>query len=233
MENVNFSGQAALLKNQSIDYPVNQDLFVKDFPLKAISNPQGIDTGIEAGLLRLELPGKELYPGYYKLTVSQEGSQDTLYHEFKVTWEKEPLSLKDVDYAVKSMKSILTDEEFDDLDSGKDQDKWLKLLAYWKKNDPTPQTPYNEAMTVFFERVDYAFFNYSTVTDNDGSLTDRGLVYILNGAADKVDDSLNESNKVEIWTYTRLGKVYTFETVSLGDFKLKSITDLQGNKLTD
>ncbi len=233
MEDISFSGQASLLKNTSLEYPADKDIFLKNLPLKSITKPADISGEIEAGLLKIELPGNELYPGFYKLSIHKEGSQDTLYHEFTVTWEKEPLSLKDVDYAVETVKKILTDEEYDNLDSGTDKEKWLKLLAYWKTQDPTPQTPYNEAMAAYYNRVDYAFFNYSTITEKDGSLTDRGLVYILNGPADKIEDSLNESNKVEIWTYDRLGKKYTFESVSVGELKLKSITDMQGNLLTN
>lgn len=181
MEDVNFSGQAALLKNKNFDYDINTDSFLDNFAIKSISTPNDVTSDIEAGLLKIDLPGNELYPGYYKLSLHKEGSEDTLFHEFQVAWEREPLSLKDVDYAVDAAKKILTEEEFDAINSGTDKEKWLKLLQYWKKNDPTPQTPYNEAMSAYYERVDYAFFNFSTVTEKDGSMTDRGLIYILNG----------------------------------------------------
>ncbi len=233
MADVSFTGQVKVLKNKGLDYPVNRDFLMKDFGFKPLDKPADAGTNIQAGLLQLELPGNELYPGYYKLSIHQEGSQDTLYHEFQVVWEKEPLSLKDVDYAVEAVKKILSEDDYDMINSGTDKEKWIKLLQYWKNNDPTPQTPYNEAMATYYERVDYAFFNYSTVAEKDGSFTDRGLIYILNGPADSIEDSLNENNKVEIWKYNRLGKIFTFESLSVGELKLLSITDLEGKKLTE
>jgi hypothetical protein len=82
-------------------------------------------------------------------------------------------------------------------------------------------------MFEYFRRVDYAFFNFQSVSQKDGADTDRGKIYILNGKPGSVERNLVGDKSFELWTYEKMKKVYTFELVSNGNFKLTSIKDIK------
>lgn len=179
----------------------------------------------EKGLIQIELPSSTIVPGNYKLIISDNKTLKKEF-EFKVVWFDEPLSLKDPDYAARSMYYVLTEEEYDALKSGSDKEILRKIYDYWKSQDPTPATPYNEAMNAYFQRVDFAFYNYRTIKERDGSQTGRGKIYILYGEPDSVKQNLDEKNPQEIWTYKRLNKQFVFEMISAGIYKLTMINEI-------
>ena len=69
-----------------------------------------------------------------------------------------PFSLQNTEYAVKMMYYILPDDEYSALNSGNEEKMKQKLFKYWTAHDPTKNTPYNEAMAQFFNRVDHGLF---------------------------------------------------------------------------
>jgi GWxTD domain-containing protein len=139
-----------------------------------------------------------------------------------------PFSLRDFDIAQKYLKLITSENEFDNLKSGSKNVQREKFIEFWKKHDPTPSTAYNELMTEFYKRVDYSIINFSTVSTPDGSETDRGKTYILNGKPDETERTLNPNEApFEIWTYKKINKKYIFIDESRqGNYKLASIEKL-------
>ncbi len=184
----------------------------KDLNLYTIKFPLKTDT--------LEISKYELL-----IEDTQQSKVPVSKKEFEVVWYKMPFSLRDFDMAQKQLKLITNEKEFDELRSGSKTVQREKFLEFWKKKDPTPNTLYNELMTEFFKRVDFAMMNYSSVQTPDGSETDRGKTYILYGKPDNVDRKLipNEA-PVEVWSYTKLSKKYIFIDESRqGNYKLASI----------
>ncbi len=55
------------------------------------------------------------------------------------------------------------------------------VVDFWQKRDPTPETPENEARTEFEKRVAFADSRF-TQQETRGSLTDRGMVFVLLGS---------------------------------------------------
>lgn len=176
-------------------------------------------------ILDIELPVNALVPGNYELGLSIEDEISETF-DFEVIWFDKPLSLKDPEYAAKSMYYILTEEEYDKIRSGDEEDIIRKVFDYWKQQDPSPATPYNEAMAAYFERVDYSFFNYQTIKERDGAATARGKIHILYGPPDRVDQDLKNDNAREIWTYEKVKKQFVFEMVAIGIYKLTEIKEL-------
>jgi GWxTD domain-containing protein len=177
------------------------------------------------GLLYIDLSVEELVPGNYELKVVKSGTGDTITHNFEIVWEDMPVILQRPEYAVESMYYILTDEEYEEMKDVDEDDYSKEILKYWKKEDPTPSTPFNEAMAEYFKRVDYAMFNMRTLSQKNGIKTDRGKVYILYGAPSKIDRTLNDNKTYEIWEYAHLDKKFIFETISQGVFKLIKIEE--------
>jgi GWxTD domain-containing protein len=74
---------------------------------------------------------------------------------------------------------------------------------FWKKRDPSPDTPQNEEMQEFYRRVQYA--NQHFGTGGPGWKSDMGQVYIKYGPPDEVDRHPFNFDRPpeEIWYYYR------------------------------
>lgn len=197
--------------------------------LSKIPFPQNLvlNENLKIGSMEVVLGADKLVPGKYVLKVWSGSLKDTLKFDFSIIWNDMPLSLKNPDYATEMMYYILTDDEYKEIRSGSSAKVFKKILDYWNKRDPTPNTLYNEAMTEYFRRVDYAFFNFQTTVEKDGAKTDRGKIYILYGKPDVSDRKLEKENQtVEIWRYKKLKKEFVFQTNSAGKLQLKKINDI-------
>lgn len=221
---ISYSGTAGLYENESYDIRMASD---KGLEIDLITNYFNDElSNLKYGLLELKIPAEMLVPGSYELKVFGSGSSDTLKHDFDVEWVNMPLSLKRIDYAVKSLYYILSEDEYDKISSGSDDEKYNNLIKYWASQDPTPGTSYNEAMAEYYSRVDYAFFNFQTISQKDGAATDPGKIYILYGKPDKIDRDLTGNNAKELWWYDRLKKEFIFEAVTTGMYKLVKINEI-------
>lgn len=162
-------------------------------------------------------------PGSYNLILKYGVRLDTF--SFRVVWENMPKSLRDPQYMLRVMEYILTDDEIKRFRAFKRRQLPEILFEYWKRLDPTPNTPYNESMNEYFTRVDYASTAFRTSSQSDGALTDRGMIYILFGPPDDIRRFHQNNRLREQWTYRRLIKEYTFEQVSTGNFRLIQINE--------
>ena len=112
------------------------------------------------------------------------------------------------------------------MQNGDESEMKANFDEYWKTKDPTPITPFNEAMSQYFSRVDYAFFNFQSISQIDGAKTDKGKIYILYGKPDKIDSEFINNRQEEVWTYTNFKKKYYFSTIATGLLKLSKIEEL-------
>jgi GWxTD domain-containing protein len=189
-----------------------------------VGNPSDKGYG---GILKITFTADRTAPGNYKLRIWDNTENDTLEFKFKIIWEDIPYTLRNPKYAADIMYYVLTDEEYDEIKSGSDREILHKIFEWWRKHDPTRFTLYNEAMAEYFNRADYAFFNFKTIYEKDGAKTDRGKIYILYGAPDDVKNTMNEKGEAqEIWIYHKLKKQFTFETDKTDIIYLKEIKDL-------
>jgi GWxTD domain-containing protein len=188
---------------------------------------------LTAGRLTIfRLPIDTLDPGRYDLVVraTKLGDRDTIDAPLRIFWREMPLSLQDLDFARSAMEHILTDEQYDDLMSGSDEERDAKFRAYWKAHDPDPSTPRNEAMEEYFRRVDQAYYKFQTLDTPNGAATDRGKVYILFGPPDDVRRSLKSGEPLEeVWHYRDLRRTFWFSDKNRnGDLRL--VRQLDENK---
>lgn len=81
---------------------------------------------------------------------------------------------------------------------------------FWKRRDPTPDTPENETMEEFYRRVQYANQHFGVA--GPGWRTDMGKIYIKYGQPDEVVRSPFNFDRPpeEIWYYYTKNLVYTF-----------------------
>jgi len=162
-----------------------------------------------------------LKQGRYEIEVTFADSLKTKTM-FAARWLSMPMSLNDLDLAIYPLQHIMTKEDYSDLNSGIRQNRIKKFEEFWKKKDPTPNTAYNEVMAEFYRRVDYAITAYRTLKETNGSLTDRGRIYILYGKPTTTERILNPGESPrEIWKYISLKKTFVFEDkTKQGNYRL-------------
>jgi GWxTD domain-containing protein len=215
-------GRITPIENVALTHQeINEDGLIYTFsPNNELSND------MRSGVLVIDLPQENLVPGTYTLQLIKTNTTDTLTHSFKVKWMNMPLSLYNYKYAAEMMYYILTEKELDILDDGSEEDIRLKVWYYWIEHDPSPSTLYNEAMEAYFDRVDYAYYNFKTFNQADGAKTARGKIYILKGEPQEIVRSINDGIITERWVYPNLKQEFVFTTENNSNYDLKEINDI-------
>lgn len=214
---VELSGKVIPGKNATLSSPTEK----YNTELNIIS----LNIANNSGLIDIQLANDKLLPGSYELSIVKDGSKDTSKFVFDVIWMNMPMSFQIPRYAVEAMYNVLPDLEYKELKKANFDEQSALILNYWTKNDPTPTTPFNEAMAEYFVRADYAFLNLQTVIETDGIVTDRGKVYILYGSPSTIERKLVDKSSIEIWRYIELKKEFTFESITTGVYKLAKIVE--------
>ncbi len=126
-------------------------------------------------------------------------------------WPDMPESLRDVEYALESLRFITPEHVLDSLQRGNFEERRNNLEGFWKARDATPETADNPIMTEYYRRVDYAREQFATLKQRDGTRTDRGRIYILYGPPSRTERTLDPVNGfTETWTYDRTRKRFVF-----------------------
>jgi len=141
---------------------------------------------------------------------------------FIMRWRGIPNSVKDIDEAVSQIQYIAKDDELSYIKEGeKPEDRQKRLLEFWKRKDPNPNTPRNEKMEEYYAKVEYANKHFTHYTA--GWRTDMGMVYIVLGPPSNVDRHPfdRESKPYEVWSYYDLNQEFVFvDRTGFGDFRL-------------
>ncbi|HPN39776.1 MAG TPA: GWxTD domain-containing protein [Melioribacteraceae bacterium] len=79
------------------------------------------------------------------------------------------------------------------------------MFNFWKKRDPSPESPINEYKNDYFKRVEYARVKF-TEFQKHGALTDRGRVYLIYGEPDEIDFRHNQidTKPYQVWYYNSI-----------------------------
>ncbi|MDZ7374705.1 MAG: GWxTD domain-containing protein [candidate division KSB1 bacterium] len=128
-------------------------------------------------------------------------------------WEYVGLGEKQLDSLFSTVEYIASVDErnvFPKLDV---ESKRRFLAEFWKRRDPDPGTPENEARTDYLRRLEYAnaHFGYAR---RPGWRSDRGRILLQYGWPDHVDRQVGEmiENPYEIWSYEKVqgGVIFVF-----------------------
>ncbi len=164
---------------------------------------------------------KDFVFGNYKILVkvSSEKYKDLISKEiigrnFMVRWQDLPISVNDLDLAIRQTSYIATAQEIEKINSGKDQKEKLDLfISFWKNKNPS--------LEEYFARVDYA--NEKFKAHRDGWKTDMGMVFIIFGAPDNIDRHPFElgSPPYEVWDYYMINRRFIFvDETGFGEYRL-------------
>lgn len=130
---------------------------------------------------------------------------------FRNVWPAMPRSLRNVDEALEALRFIASESTIDSLTSGDFERRRDGLEAFWAARDATPGTVMNEVMIEYYRRVDHARLTYGTLAEPDGTRSDRGRIFILNGQPTRIERSLSPAGAhTETWIYEKSGRRFTF-----------------------
>ncbi len=152
--------------------------------------------------------------------------------KFEVVWFDKPVYLYRYDLAIRPMRYILSESEWNTVDglSYDDLEIWFK--SYWQNKDPSPETPFNEIMYTFFQRVDQTNRLYAQ-RFKEGWETDRGKSYLLYGKPDRqeVNRTSVSTKPYEVWYYDSLNQKLTFiDEYNDEDYKLVLIEEIKDSE---
>lgn len=103
----------------------------------------------------------------------------------------------DKDWAKGPVRWIMSDDEEKDYKKvHTDEERQAFAKIFWEKRDPTPGTPDNEYMLVFWQRVESADKAYKDII-REGCLTDLGRVFILLGPP----TAIRKDSRYTYWNY--------------------------------
>ena len=184
----------------------NQDL--KNF---SIFKADGISKRIKEGSFLIRVSDKSDFSG----------SKD---FKLNCKWINKPRSLRDPEIAINALKFIEKDSVINSLLDVDKEDYQTELDLYWKKIDPTPLTEFNPLMQEYYQRIDYASKNFTTIAGTNGADTDRGKIYIKFGKPSEIDRLSDDHGYIiETWTYNNSQRKFVFiDKKGTGDFSLIS-----------
>ena len=120
---------------------------------------------------------------------------------------------------------VASSEEIDRLKSAPVDQQPRAWEEFWRRRDPTPDTPRNEALIEFLRRVRYAEQHFEHF--GPGWRSDMGRIYIKYGAPDQTESrqASAQSPQLEIWYYNRPYRRFVFaDREGFGRFVLVSPT---------
>jgi len=141
---------------------------------------------------------------------------------FSFYWTESPDSPQDLNNALKQMRFIIEADSVNWALKQNYEEKQGYFQRFWKRMDPNPDTEKNELLDEYYQRVNIANQNFSTLSLN-GWETDMGRIYIKFGEPDDIERHPFEldSPPYEIWRYYDLRKIFLFvDRTAFGDYYL-------------
>ncbi|MES2765834.1 MAG: GWxTD domain-containing protein [Bacteroidota bacterium] len=129
--------------------------------------------------------------------------------------------LTNLDKSIRQMRYVADQSEIDFIEAGATNgERAQRLEEFWRKLDPTPNTPRNEAFEDYYARIEYANRMYRSYTE--GWLTDMGMIYIIFGPPSNAERQQVRSDGREAirWTYQNSRQFLFVDNTGFGDFRL-------------
>lgn len=222
-------GQASYVR---VAYNSAQDPTFRIVEQETLSGARG--SRIKYGGLSL----KDLEAGFYRLHVQLLGARDkvlaasqanfiierkaleVLPQQRKILEEQTALERQGGEFYNK-IELIATQKELAEYGRLGPEARKEFLRQFWKKRDPNPNTPENEALEEHVKRYRYAEAMFRE-QNKPGSETDRGRMYIKYGPPDEIEKRILESgsNDVLIWRYNNGQELIFSDRLGVGRFEL-------------
>jgi len=180
--------------------------------------------GLEAGFYRLHI---QLLGGEDRVLATSQANfiieqkvLEPLPQQRKILEEQTALEREGGEFYT-MIELIATQKELSDYSRLSPEGKKEFLRRFWKKRDPNPETPENEALEEHVKRYRYADAMFRE-QNKPGRETDRGRMYIKYGPPDEIEKKVLESgsNDVLIWRYNNGQELIFSDRLGVGRFEL-------------
>ncbi len=173
--------------------------------------------------LEYELQIKGLTSQQYVLKLTARGADrtETRERQFHVRIPGIPVSIRDLDLAVRQLRFIASGAEYNKLRQATGAERERLFKDFWVRRDPTKDTDENELMDEYYRRVEFANEKFST--NRAGWESDRGRIYILYGEPTDIERHPFEadSRPYEVWYYSTISRRFVFvDYTGFGDYSL-------------
>jgi GWxTD domain-containing protein len=146
----------------------------------------------------------ELFLGTYvfEVSLSEGKSRWRVERSFEVE-ESGPPRGKEFERLLEPLTYIASPGEVERLRGLSADEQAAGWLDFWRRRDPTPDTPRNEALIEFFRRLRYAEQHFQGF--GPGWRSDMGRIYIKFGPPDQIESrpGTAQISAVEIWYYNQ------------------------------
>ena len=189
-----------------------EGMAVKSYPAKRLLKPG--ESVVKTDALETEdLPG-----GAYALQVElfDRGTREHVRHArkvFLISEEVENPQLTEAEQEqlrhYQSIHHIASERDLTMYESLASKNAKMKFLqAFWKKLDPTPDTPLNERLRDHLMRMKYSDDTFTAQPGNLGSDTDKGRIYVKYGPPNERDYTTSASvgKAIDTWIYEKSGR---------------------------
>jgi len=168
----------------------------------------------------LENIEKYLDEGKVKIVVGYGNNKSQDFY-FNTVWLNKPIILRNTKFAISLIKTIWGKHDIDKILKLDNDKQYVALKKYLSKYDTDTSTKFNEVMSEFYNRVDYAIFNFGNEINKTNALSDMGQTYIKFGKPDTKERIYSKRNNVmEIWNYNKPKRKFIFvDKVGLGNYK--------------
>jgi GWxTD domain-containing protein len=170
---------------------------------------------------RLNIVG--LTPQKYSLTLSAEGNgrRETRTRLFSVRIAGIPVSITDLDLAIRQLKYIASSDEMKKFRQSPSAQREKIFREFWQNEATTRNMNSEDLMEEYYSRVAYSNDHFST--NRAGWETDRGRIYVTYGEPTDIERHPFELNSrpYEIWYYANLARRFVFvDYTGFGDYTL-------------
>jgi GWxTD domain-containing protein len=129
---------------------------------------------------------------------------------------------EDLERAIRQLRFATTQNEVAAMmAASNEEEKQKRFYEFWKRLDPTPSTPRNEAYEEYYARIEFAnrTFRYRP----EGWQTDMGMVYVIYGQPSNANEQRRIDGRTLVsWYYAAFGREFVFIDSGFNDFRLIS-----------
>ena len=143
----------------------------------------------------IELPVDSLPLGRLSIEVTTDGATSRTVPLF-VTISEEWM-VANFEEVLQFLRFIATPQELDSIAHAGVVDRRTLWDSFWRKRDPIPATPMNEFRDEFFQRMRAATLQFAESDGRPGWQTDRGEVFVVLGAPDRIDERFAGRSRLE------------------------------------
>jgi len=178
---------------------------------EVVTGEQAVTVPRSASPVTVRPSSSELFIGSYQfeVTLAEGRSRWRVTRSFEVE-ESGPPRGKEFERLLEALSYIAESGEIEKLRALPPDQQARGWEEFWKRRDPTPDTPRNEAMIEFFRRVRYADQHFQGA--GPGWRSDMGRIYIRYGPPDQTEThaATTQSPQLEIWYYNRPYRRFVF-----------------------